>query len=49
MAYCGGGISATVDALALSLLGHESVSVYDGSMSEWASDEALPLKLGTEA
>ena len=49
IAYCGGGISATVDALALSLLGHENVSVYDGSMSEWASDEALPLKLGTEA
>ncbi len=46
IAYCGGGISATIDALALSLLGHENVSVYDGSMSEWVRDEALPLKEG---
>lgn len=44
--YCGGGISATIDALALKLIGHKAVSVYDGSMSEWASDESLPLVTG---
>lgn len=44
--YCGGGISATCDALALTLLGHEDVRVYDGSMSEWVRDPALPLTLG---
>ena len=41
--YCGGGISATMDALALTRLGHPSVAVYDGSMSEWAADPAAPM------
>ncbi|MGD9604500.1 MAG: sulfurtransferase [Gammaproteobacteria bacterium] len=44
--YCGGGISATMDALALTLAGHPDVAVYDGSMMEWVSDPALPLNLG---
>lgn len=44
--YCGGGIAATVDALALGLLGHERVAVYDGSLSEWALDPALPMAIG---
>ena len=48
IAYCGGGISATMDCLALYLCGQESVAVYDGSMSEWVRDETLPLKLGSE-
>jgi thiosulfate/3-mercaptopyruvate sulfurtransferase len=46
--YCGGGISATMDALALTLLGHRDVAVYDGSMLEWASDPELPLTVGEE-
>ncbi len=46
--YCGGGISATMDCLALELCGQKKVAVYDGSMSEWVRDEALPLKLGSE-
>lgn len=46
IAYCGGGISATIDALALKLIGHKAVAVYDGSMSEWANDESLPLVTG---
>lgn len=41
--YCGGGISAAVDALALALTGHDAVSIYDGSLQEWAADPALPL------
>ena len=44
--YCGGGISATMDALALTRLGHPSVAVYDGSMSEWSRDPALPMETG---
>lgn len=46
--YCGGGISATMDALALLLCGQDNVGIYDGSMSEWVRDPALPLKLGAE-
>lgn len=41
--YCGGGIAASSDALALSLLGYENVAVYDASMSEYAADPSLPL------
>lgn len=44
--YCGGGISATMDALALTRLGHRSVAVYDGSMSEWTRDPDLPMEVG---
>ncbi len=41
--YCGAGISATGDALALTLLGHPDVVVYDGSMDEWSADMSLPI------
>ncbi len=44
--YCGGGISATMDALALVRLGHPAVAVYDGSMSEWVRDPDLPMETG---
>jgi thiosulfate/3-mercaptopyruvate sulfurtransferase len=44
--YCGGGIAATADALALTMLGHTNVKVYDASMSEWAKDETLPMETG---
>ena len=46
--YCGGGIAATIDAFACKLLGHERVSVYDGSMSEWVESDDRPLKIGEE-
>ncbi len=46
--YCGGGISATMDALALELCGQRAVAIYDGSMSEWVRDPALPLTLGSQ-
>ncbi|MEZ5530074.1 MAG: sulfurtransferase [Porticoccaceae bacterium] len=48
IAYCGGGISATMDCMAMSLCGQDNVAVYDGSMNEWVLDETLPLKLGLE-
>ncbi|MGK0168646.1 MAG: thiosulfate/3-mercaptopyruvate sulfurtransferase [Gammaproteobacteria bacterium] len=41
--YCGAGIAATVDAFALALLGHEGVSVYDASLSEWTADPEVPM------
>jgi thiosulfate/3-mercaptopyruvate sulfurtransferase len=41
--YCGGGIAATLDALALQLLGHPDVAVYDASLQEWAADPSLPM------
>jgi thiosulfate/3-mercaptopyruvate sulfurtransferase len=44
--YCGGGIAATADAFALTMLGHTNVRVYDASMSEWAKDETLPMETG---
>ncbi|MFM8377227.1 MAG: sulfurtransferase, partial [Phenylobacterium sp.] len=44
--YCGGGVSATMDALALVRLGRPSVAVYDGSMSEWTRDPDLPMETG---
>jgi len=44
--YCGGGIAASSDAFVLALLGIENVAVYDGSLSEWAADPALPLEVG---
>ena len=44
--YCGGGIAASSDAFILTLLGHERVAVYDGSLSEWAPDASLPMEAG---
>ena len=44
--YCGGGIAACNIALALTRLGVDNVSVYDGSMTEWAADSSLPLEVG---
>lgn len=46
IAYCGGGISATIDAFACLLCGQEQVAVYDGSMAEWVRDESLPMETG---
>jgi thiosulfate/3-mercaptopyruvate sulfurtransferase len=44
--YCGGGISAAANALALTLLGEQHISIYDGSLEEWAADATLPLTSG---
>jgi len=46
LAYCGGGIAATLDAFALALLGNKDVAVYDNSLSEWAADPSLPMQTG---
>jgi thiosulfate/3-mercaptopyruvate sulfurtransferase len=44
--YCNAGIAASADALALTLLGHRNVAIYDGSLSEWSADELAPLAVG---
>jgi thiosulfate/3-mercaptopyruvate sulfurtransferase len=46
VAYCGGGISATVDLFALALAGEEDARLYDGSLTEWTRDAALPVETG---
>jgi len=46
VAYCGGGISATIDLFMLHRLGHDSLTLYDGSMAEWAKDASLPIETG---
>ena len=46
IAYCGGGISATIDLFQLYRLGHDNLTLYDGSMGEWAKDPSLPIETG---
>lgn len=44
--YCGAGISSTMGALALHLIGHDNVAIYDGSLHEWGYDPSLPMETG---
>ena len=46
VAYCGGGISATVGLFLLHQLGYRDLTLYDGSMGEWAYDPDLPIETG---
>jgi thiosulfate/3-mercaptopyruvate sulfurtransferase len=46
IAYCGGGISATIDLFLLHQLGFDDLTLYDGSMGEWAKDPAMPIETG---
>jgi thiosulfate/3-mercaptopyruvate sulfurtransferase len=43
---CGSGITASVLAFAMHLLGKEDVALYDGSWSEWGGDADTPKALG---
>jgi len=43
---CGSGVTASGLALALALIGHRKVSVYDGSWSEWGGREDVPVETG---
>ncbi|MCP4166948.1 MAG: sulfurtransferase [Chloroflexi bacterium] len=42
--YCGAGIVASSDALILTLLGYDDVSMYDGSLEEWLADPTLSVE-----
>ncbi len=46
VAYCGGAIAASNTVFALTRLGVKNVSLYDGSLTEWASDPELPMEVG---
>lgn len=46
IAYCGGGIAASLTALALTALGATDVGVYMNSMQEWTQDESCPMETG---
>ena len=41
-----GGIGTAGVALALVMLGHPDVRLYDASMSEWSNDDSLPMETG---
>lgn len=41
---CGSGITACILALGLEIAGQENYAVYDGSWTEWASTETLPIE-----
>lgn len=44
--YCGSGVTACHDLLALSLIGLSGARLYPGSWSEWSSDPARPVATG---
>jgi thiosulfate/3-mercaptopyruvate sulfurtransferase len=43
--YCGRGYAAACGLLALKILGHDSVQLYDGSWTEWSADPSLPTEV----
>ncbi|OMP65662.1 sulfurtransferase [Domibacillus epiphyticus] len=42
--YCGSGVSATPNIIALKMAGFQNVKLYPGSYSEWSSDETRPIE-----
>jgi thiosulfate/3-mercaptopyruvate sulfurtransferase len=44
IASCGSGVTATVLALGLHLIGHRDVAVYDGSWAEWGLPGDTPIE-----
>jgi thiosulfate/3-mercaptopyruvate sulfurtransferase len=46
--YCGSGVTACHDILALAIAGRDDVLLYEGSWSDWARDESLPAATGPE-
>jgi thiosulfate/3-mercaptopyruvate sulfurtransferase len=46
VAYCGSGLNACHDLLALELAGVDGARLYEGSWSDWSSDPARPIATG---
>ena len=47
IAYCGSGVTACHDVLAMAVAGIEA-DLYEGSWSEWAGDPSLPVATGSD-
>jgi thiosulfate/3-mercaptopyruvate sulfurtransferase len=47
--YCGSGVSACVNLLAMEHAGLPGTKLYVGSWSEWSSDPARPVETGPSA
>ncbi len=45
--YCGAGVYGAYDLFVLHVLGHENVSLYDGSWMEWGANPDLPVETGS--
>jgi thiosulfate/3-mercaptopyruvate sulfurtransferase len=48
IAYCGSGVTACHDLLALAHIGREDALLYEGSWSDWARDDDLPIATGPD-
>ncbi|HZC71197.1 MAG TPA: sulfurtransferase [Jatrophihabitans sp.] len=46
VAYCGSGVTACLDLLAMEVAGIPSTALYAGSWSQWAGDPARPIETG---
>jgi thiosulfate/3-mercaptopyruvate sulfurtransferase len=46
VAYCGSGVTACLDLVAMELAGIERTALYAGSWSQWASDPGRPVAEG---
>lgn len=45
IAYCGSGVSACTDLLALCCLGFQNLRLYTGSFTEWSADDNRPIEV----
>ena len=48
VSYCGSGVNACSNLLALRLAGFEDGLLYEGSWSDWCSDASRPTRTGSE-
>ena len=48
IAYCGSGVTASLDVFALKLAGLGDARLYEGSWSEWVHDPSRPVATGAE-
>jgi thiosulfate/3-mercaptopyruvate sulfurtransferase len=48
LVYCGSGVSAGANMLALELAGVKNTKLYAGSWSDWVSDSSNPVMVGTD-